>query len=294
MKSPKPGHWPASVAALLLVTGFLTACDALAPVEEITFENPIDPSGSEFVPPTTTITGGPSDGSTVTTNSATFDWTGNKSDTRFRYRMSGGEWAGTGWSPWGTQQSYTMDFLDELSYSFEVQAGYANDPGDPTEVDDTPESRDFTVNAVTGPALRLSPTRIHSPNNTTFDLQIIAEDVTDLTMSKITIRFNSGMLQYADSYSYGTFLTSNGGSVQYFDPVIDNVSGLLEFNFGIAGGSTAGVSGTGMILTISFRGTSTGTTDVTFGAANTLLRNDDNNPITITPSDLYGARVIIQ
>jgi hypothetical protein len=294
MKAPKPGHWPAIFAALILVTVFLAACDALAPVEEITFENPIDPAGSEFVPPTTTITGGPSDGSTVTTNSATFDWTGNKSDMHFRYRMSGGEWAGTGWSPWGTQQSYTMDFLDELSYSFEVQAGYANDPGDPTEVDDTPESRDFTVDAVQGPALRMSPTRIHAPNNTTFDLQIIAEDVTDLTMTKIRIRFNPGFLQYADSYAFGSFLTSNGGSILEFDPFIDNLTGIVELNFGVAGANPPGVTGTGTILTVSFRAVGTGTTDIIFGPANTLLRDHLNQGITITTQDLHGARVIIQ
>jgi hypothetical protein len=113
-------------------------------------------------------------------------------------------------------------------------------------------------------------------------------------MSKVVIRFNASMIQFTESFTYGTFLTSNGGSVLEFDPVIDNGSGYLEFNFGIAGANPPGVSGTGVILTLQFRGINPGSSDVTFGVTNTLLRNHDNNTITITSSDLYGARVIIQ
>jgi len=296
MKVPKPGLWPASVAVLLLVTGFLTACehftDALSPVEPPEFENPIDPGGSEFVPPTTMITEGPSDGSTVTTDQVAFTWQGNENATLFQVRITGGEWDGS-WSSWSGMQSLTLDFLDELTYTFEVRSGYPSS-GDPEHVDDTPESRNFTVDAVQGPALRMSPTRIHTPNNTTFDLQIIAEDVSDLTMTRIRIRFNTGFLQYADSYAFGSFLTSNGGSILEFDPFIDNVTGIVELNFGVAGANPPGVSGTGTILTVSFRAVGTGTTDVIFGPANTLLRDHLNQGISITTQDLHGARVIIQ
>ena len=293
-KVPRLGLWPACAAALILITGALTACtEALTPVEEPVIDNPIDPQNPDYDPPTVTITGGPSDGSTVSNDQVTFTWQGNKTNLRFRFRITGGEWDGT-WQSWSTQTSYTLDYLDELSYTFEVQSGDANDPDDPVQVSDTTDSRTFTVDAVQGPALRMSPTRTYSSTNSTISLDIVAEDITDLTMTRVRIQFNSSLLQFEGSYSFGSFLTSNGGDVLNFDPYVDNVSGIVEFNFGVAGASPPGVSGTGTILIVDFRATGTGTTDVTFSPTYTLLRNDDNNPITIASSDLYGSRVIIQ
>lgn len=289
----RQGHWPAFVATLLLFTGVLAACDAMNPVEEITFENPVDPSGDAFVSPTTTITGGPSDGSTVSTEEVTFTWEGNDNATLFQVRITGGEWDGT-WGQWDTHTSLLIGFLDEVGYTFEVRSGYPSDSGDPVEIDETPESVSFTVDAMQGPALRMTPTRLTESVNNTFSIEIIAEDVVDLTMTQITIRFNSSFIQYADSYTYGSFLTGNGGSILEFPSYVDQGAGVVEFNFGIAGANPPGVSGTGTIMTVFFRGTSSGSSDMTFGAANTLLRNHLNQGITITAGNLRGARIIIQ
>lgn len=288
----RPGHWPVFVASLLLVAGILAACDAMQPVEEITFDNPVDPGGDEFVPPTTTITSGPADGSTVSTEEVTFAWEGNDDATLFQLRITGGEWDGI-WGQWDTHTSLMLGFLDETDYTFEVRSGYPAESGDPQEIDETPESRSFTVDAMQGPALRMTPTRLTESVNNTFSIDIIAEDVVDLTMTRITIRFDPGFIQYADSYTYGSFLTGNGGSILEYPSYVDQDSGIVEFNFGVAGANPPGVSGTGTIMTIQFRGTISGSSDITFGAANTLLRNHLNQGISITAGDLRGARIII-
>ncbi len=286
------GHWSAFIASFLLVTGLLAACEAIQAPEDIIFDNPVDPGGDVFVPPTTTITSGPADGSTVNTDLVTFTWDGNANATLFQVRITGIGWPGT-WGQWGPQRSFALGNLDEMDYTFEVRSGYPTDSGDPVFIDDTPESVTFTVDAMQGPALRMTPTRQQQSINATFPIDIVAEDVTDLTMTQIRIAFDSNLLQYADNYTFGSFLTSNGGDVLQFTPYVDQGAGIMEFNFGIAGASPPGVSGTGVILTVYFRAINSGTANIGFRFADTFLRNHLNSGIPISTSDLRGALVII-
>jgi len=286
------GLWSTAIAALLLTAGILAACDALTPPESPIYNNPVDPGGSTFVPPTVTITGGPQTGDTVSTRSVTFTWTGSSNAILFQTRVLGHEWL-SDWSPWSEDTSQTLIGLDESQYQFRVRGGIPSSSGDPQSgfISD-PASRTFTVDAIQGPALWLSPVLSLASLNGNFDLNVYAEDVTDLTMVKLRIRFDAGRLQYTTK-SDGPFLLSNGGTLLQFDPIIDNGAGLVEFEMGVAGANPPGVTGTGIIITLTFQAVGTGQTDVTFGLANTLLRDHLNAEITLTSQDLYGARVIV-
>ncbi len=292
----RPGSWPAFVASLLMVSGLLVTCDAMNPVEDINFENPVDPGADPgiFVQPDTRITGGPGDGSTINTNEVTFTWDANDDERAmlFQVRITGVGWPDT-WCDWGGERSLFIGNLDETDYTFEVRSGLDSDSGIPDYPDETPESRTFTVDAMQGPALRMTPTYQVQDINNTFSVDIVAEDVTDLTMIQIQIIFDPNLLQYADNYAFAPFLTSNGGSILNFNPEVDQGAGIVEFNFGIAGASPPGVSGTGVILTVHFRATNSGTASIGFRFANTHLRNHLNNGIPISTSDLRGALVII-
>lgn len=292
----RPGTWPAFVASLLMVSGLLVACDAMNPVENVTFENPIDPGADPgiFVQPDTRITGGPGDGSTINTNEVTFTWDANDDERAmlFQVRITGVGWPDT-WSDWGGERSLFLGNLDETDYTFEVRSGLDPGSGDPKHQDETPESRTFTVDAMQGPALRMTPTYQVQDINNAFSVNIVAEDISDLTMAQIRIIFNSNLLQY-DNYTYGALLTSNGGNPMQFDPDIDQNAGFVEFSFGIAGGSPLGVSGTGVILTVHFRAINSGAANIDFRFADTLLRNYLNDPILISTLDLRGALVIIR
>ncbi len=292
----RPGPWPAFVASLLMVSGLLFACDAMNPVEEITFKNPVDPGADPgiFVVPDTRITGGPGNDDTVFSNEVTFTWDAGDDERAmlFQIRITGVGWPDT-WSDWGGERSLFLGNLDETNYIFEVRCGLDPGSGDPEHQDDTPASVSFNVDAMQGPALRMTPTRQVLDINNTFSVDIVAEDVSDLTMAQIRITFDSNLLQY-DNYSYGSLLTSNGGNPMQFDPDIDQNAGFVEFSFGIAGGSPLGVSGTGVILTINFRATNSGAANIGFRFADTLLRNSLNAPIPISTSDLRGALVIIR
>jgi len=101
-------------------------------------------------PPETQLTGGPADGSVVTSNAVTFDFTGSDDLTplaslRFQARLDGGSYDGLATE---TSRSYTG--LSDGAHSFEVRA--ADLAG---LVDATPEVRAFTVDAQ-GPAITIA------------------------------------------------------------------------------------------------------------------------------------------
>jgi len=284
----------ALVPIFALSIGVFCSCedltDVMGTVEPPVYENPVDPDGNTWVPPSTTITGGPADNSTVTTPAITFTWMGNDNATVFRVRISGGVYPGT-WSPWSGNTALTLDLLDELDYTFEVQAGYPSTTGTPEFVDDTPARRSFTVDAVQGPALRISPRVVLINRNDSFNLEIVAEDVTDLTMLNLRLRFDPARLSFTD-LSHGTFLTSNGGSILQFPIEVDDAAGIIDISLGVAGADPPGVTGTGSVMTLHFHSHASGETDVFFDPSLTLLRDHQNQGIS--PQSLVGARVIIQ
>ena len=80
------------VLAVLLAA--VTACDQIIlpeEPEEPVYDNPVDPDSPDFVAPQTTITDGPAEGSTISTNSATFTWQGNLSGMLFQARLNGSD-----------------------------------------------------------------------------------------------------------------------------------------------------------------------------------------------------------
>ncbi len=264
--------------ALFLIMGSLSCDTLLLPPEpeEPVYDNPIDPGNPAYVAPQTTITGGPAQGSTISQNSATFTWSGNATGMLFQYRLNASQW-----SPWAGDLSVLLQYLDEAPYTFEVRGAYNPGVGNtPTLIDDTPASRSFTVNAVTGPALRLSPTLTLTSVNDTFDLNLIAEDVSDLMMVSTVIRFNTARQQVV-SLTNGSFLTSTGGSIAVYN-TYDNDAGVIEVNMATATGSPPGVSGTGTVLTIRFRQINAEDGLIWFAAGSSVMRDSDNDPITIT------------
>jgi len=79
---------------LLCALSVLPSCDMVVPPEEETIlDNPRDPETPDtYEAPLTTITAGPSDGSTVNTSSVTFTYESNAD--LFQTRVDGSSWSG--------------------------------------------------------------------------------------------------------------------------------------------------------------------------------------------------------
>jgi hypothetical protein len=214
----------------------------------------------------------------------TFAWSGNRAGMLFQGRLNG-----SAWTPWSNATSIILRYLDEGEYTFEVRAGYpSGTAADPSDFDDTPATRSFTVDAVAGPSLRMSPLVQQVSVNGTFQVELIAEEVSDLMLITSTLHFNTSHLQVL-SLVEGPFLTSTGGSIASYNG-FDNVAGTIEVNMATATGSPPGVSGSGVVLTINLQVKAIRESSVTFETAVTHLRDHLNQ--TITVNRLVSALVV--
>ena len=109
-----------------------------------------------------------------------------------------------------------------------------------------------------GVGYAFSKTPIHTGD--TFTLDIGAEDVFDMAGWQFDIVFDSAALEALD-VSEGDFLKTDGGSTFFQNGSIDNAAGKIT-GLSAARLSTQGVSGTGMLLQVTFKAKSAGETEV--------------------------------
>ncbi len=272
---------------LLLISGAsLTACDTiLAPPDDPVVDNPIDPGSPTFVPPETNITSGPANGSTVDSARVVIEWEGNEGAVIFQSRLNQENWA-----DWSTGTTRILEYLDEGTYTFSVRSAYPDENNDPAYMDSTAATVTFTVDAVQSSSMRLSPRLVEPLQFQTFQLELIAEDVTDLMGVRATLSFNSSALS-VEQVTAGDFLASNGGTV-ISQIITDNGGGTIEINLAVADGTPAGVSGTGTLVTLQFMGLQVGNTTITIQSASSDMRNHLNQAIAI--NNLIGSTVRIR
>lgn len=288
-KQHNRGSLPALILCLFLPISagiILTACDQIiSPADDTELENPKDPESDVHVAPETSIISAPEEGSTVTTSVVTFEYSGNDDGMLFQWQLNS-----DGWSGWNIESSVTLAYLEEGSYTFEVRGAY--DPGSggyPTDIDDSPAVVNFIVDAIHGASLWFSPLYVTVPRGIDFEMHLVAEEVSDLMAVRAVIRYDTSILE-ALEVEDGTFLTSTGGSLVSYHS-IDSESGTIEINIGTAAGTPIGVSGTGTVCRILFRGIVSQESEITFDTANTLLRDHLNQVVTI--NYLVGALVVI-
>ena len=272
---------------LLLISGAsLTACDTIvAPPDDPVVDNPIDPGSPTFVPPETVITSGPTNGATVDTARVVFEWEGNEGAVIFQNRLNQDDW-----TDWSTDTTRVLEYLDEGLYSFSVRSAYSDENSNPAYIDSTEASVTFTVDAVESSSLRLSPRLVEVTQSQTFQLELIAEDVIDLMGVRATLSFNSSALS-VEQITVGNFLASGGGSV-ISQIITDAEGGIIEINLAVADGNPAGVSGTGTLAVLQFRGLQVGNTTITIQSASSDMRNHLNHIIVI--NNLVGAVVRVR
>jgi hypothetical protein len=281
------------IALLLpLITGVilvLPACDSLVstitePPVDPPVDNPIDPDPDNpvFVPPNTTILS-PSDGATLNNAIFTVSWEGNDGVIAFQDSLTGGTW-----SAWTGRTSKTFGPLDEGNHTIYVRAAY--DTSVTAVIESTPASVSVTIDSVRGTSLRFSPPYIEGGTTGDIDVNLVAEDVTNLMMVKAVFTFDPNVITL-DAWGESDFLTGNGGSIlAYYE--VDNVTGRCEINLSVVEGSPAGVSGTGTLVNLTFSGTAAGLSSLTWVGAETEMRDPANVSITIV--NLVGGQVRVR
>jgi len=212
----------------------------------------------------------PEEGTILATSEVTFVWRGGDDVRNFTYRLDDEEW-----SPWTVNTRTTVPCLDEGSHTFWL-AGQYPDEGAKSDT----LKRTFTVDAVKGPAIRIRPMCISASLGEEFEVEVIAEEVTDLMLAHIVMTFDPSVLEVLD-VSRGDFLATNVALPDtILKPVVfleksDYAAGRIDISTGVAIGDPPGVNGTGQIARITFRARSTGKAELGF-APNTEFRNQYN------------------
>ncbi len=272
------------LAALLLV--FLSAgCEKEH--GELEFTNPLDPVSVNFVKPDTKITAGPEDSEVLTEERTTFSWEGNRSLeiqfgrslSEYSFRLQHLEWPGLSewleWSEWTGAASFTFSNLDEGDYLFSVKSRYIG----MTAEDLSPDTRHFTVDAVKGPTLMTRPRyKIVKPGDS-FEIEIVAEEVTGLVAVHAVLTYDRSVLETrGEDIGTGDFLGASGGEILFLKDLSD--SGTIEINSGVALGNSSGAQGSGVIARIKFKALTAGETALNF-VQEPEFRDPGNNPILV-------------
>lgn len=121
---------------------------------------------------------------------------------------------------------------------------------------------------------------------TTFDagaglqgIDVVATDVTDLYAYQFSLSFNPAFLE-ATSVTEGGFLPSGGAT--FFDSgVIDNASGTISFVFGTLLSPVAGVTGSGVLVSLLFNTLQDGVNRLTLSDVIALNSNLDDIPVEV-------------
>ena len=229
--------------------------------------------------PAPEITRGPEENETLSTDQVTFEFRAPNAvgTTEYQVKLDDAEW-----SAWSGETEASYQHLEESSLvgSHLFQLRVRADAGE-----SEPLLRRFDVDAIQGPALRMSPKAVTTSRNETVDIDIVAEEVDVLLAAHIVLDFDAAKLELQSVTAGETFLEQYGGEVVMPEPGIDNAGGRLDLSVGVAGGSQAGVEGTGTLARLRFRAKTSGIAAISFGTG-TSLRDLDNRPVSINTADI--------
>ena len=242
-------------------------------VDDVGYDNPLDPDNPVYEEPNTTIIN-PQPGITYYEHSFVAMWAGNKEDMSFRTKLDDGNWShqlsDADWYPY---EFMNLEYLDEGEHAFLVQGRYVS--GD---VEPQPDSVSFTINAVTGPALRMYHLHTTASVDDQITLDIYAEEVSNIAGAEIIIDFDPSMVR-VDGWNIGQFMETAGVDPLSFTE-IDNTGGEAILDIAVLGATPDDVSGTGIIASLEITLLAAGQTELTFNNQSTI-RNKDNNEVDI-------------
>jgi hypothetical protein len=249
----------------------LNSCDVFkTPVSnENPDDNPLDPTNPDYQPPLATITQGPADGSTINNDYVTFSWSGNSPECQFSYTLDDAEP-----SAWSSGKTVTFDYLDEGDHSFQVKARYSVD-----DVQEDPSTVSFMVDAIAGPALWICHKKTTTSVSSDFAVDVIVEEVTDLSMASVVVNFAPAYLQIR-AYEVLEDESILSGKQLIKVNSHDDETGKLTVYLALVDGSNAVLSGTGSIIRVHFLSLKRGTTEIGFGE-DCYFRKSDNSAIPI-------------
>jgi len=200
----------------------------------------------EVPTPDTHILLGPLDKSLINEPSVTFQWTGsNRLVGEFSYRCIPKR---ESWSEWSTDTSVTLEYLNQGNYVFEIRGRY-----EPGYEDEAPDQRTFTID-IPGPGMLLSPFKQNISSGEEFDVELLADEVTDMMFVHLILKFEPAQLEVLDAAAGRSFQSQPPA----FFGTIDNSIGIVDVSMSTMGSEPSRLNGTGSVVIIRFRSISSG------------------------------------
>jgi hypothetical protein len=235
----------------------LMACADVPPAPD--FNNPLDKSSPDYMPPQVVIATGPTANDTIGSAETTFTWTGNPQVTDYAYRLNDDHW-----SAWSTDAFCIVRNMAEGRNVFYVKGRYASN-------DDARDSVMFYVDAVRGPALVMRPGIRTLAVQEGCGLGIWADEVSNCMFALAVLRVDTSLLEIV-AVERGLLFASSAGEPVLFTQISGDT---LKITAGYAAmGGAAGTGGSGEVAVLRCRARKTGTTDVRILGTSSLRTPD--------------------
>lgn len=264
---------------LIIFTAVLMALSGCSRPVAPSHSNPYDPDNPDFTGPGVEIIS-PTEGASIASGTATIRLHGSGVDYQYSYKLD----TATAWhEPWSNDTILTITNLKEGAHAIQAIArdkgGYM---GLPTPV------RNFIINQYANTFIMYPPSQTIAVGETA-EVWCEMEDIaTPVAAVRLVIYMNNYWI--VDTISAqadtGYHWISNGGSPMgpFFSDYGSNY--YMDVSLGVAGGSPAGVDGSGRIFKIKATGTQAGT--VYMYVNNIYARDTLNNAITVTNPYKYA------
>lgn len=272
----------------LLLVMFIS-CSLVEDAPDATdYANVWDPSSTEFyIAPKTLITQKPA--SLIKQHTTTFTWRSTRTGSPKGTDIDTSEYVNIAWSlkfndgeftNVSTFRETTFTFLTDTLNIFEIMTHYPNG-----EIESPSTIYKFRVDEIDGSSLRFHPRKMTDVSvGTSFEMEIYAEEVENLTGAKIVIQYDPDSLSIisVSAPSDSQFIIAgNGGTTLFMPPDFSDSLGIVTLNMAVAGGTPFSVNGTGKLAIISVVPLLPGLSTIKFTDAS-IFRNFENNDITIS------------
>ena len=247
--------------------------------DELILDNELDPQNPDYAPPETEIlknnTFPPIVEGVLVENSLLVTWEGNDDDMEFQYQLDFGTW-----SNWSSSTTTMLTYLDEGAHIFLVQSRYVSGT-----IEESPDTLEFTVDAVDGASLRIHQLYTNTTPNEDFSIDVYAEEVSAITGASMTINYGTEGMSL-DTLIVGNFLSIYSQDIICFYSTVES-AGLTTLQVDMATiGEDEYVSGTGILFTLHFTANNAGQWPIQFVPATfdeplTTLRNANNVSLPI-------------
>ena len=247
---------------IIIILLFIWSC------EEATFEqdNPLDPDNPDYDYPTVTFISSIAEGDTIHVSDISFDWQGSELVAEYRTKLDDNDWL-----EWNDALTIEIQYLDEGDHNFSLQGRYST--GDTSLI----VTKNFVVDAVTGPALVFFPRRKIAAQGSNVTFQILAEEVYNVAAAEFRFTFDPSSLQI-NSITAGSAFGLLGEVI--FITNIDNSDGSAIISTAVFGDGYPTLSGTGDIALIDVQIIKDGEHTIEFDGSE-VFRDHENNSINV-------------